>query len=430
MPSKTITIHEDLLYFVWKTKLFDLRELVGTRGEKIRILEWGHQNHDSGPDFSEAKIEIDGTLWIGNVEMHIRASDWRRHGHQNDLAYSNTILHVVLEDDEEILLDGQARLVCLELNDRISKRVKEKYKSLQVAQDWIPCAGQVCTVQSLVVKYWLARVGTDRLAAKTSNLAETLQSVGSDWEEAFYRVLLQNFGFKVNATPCQLLAEGLPRSLLMKHKNSLVQIEALLFGQAGLLPAEGTDPYVVKLIQEYQHLKNKYQLSPIPTQSWKFMRLRPANFPTVRLAQFAVLFFRTNHLFSKMLAAQSIKELTEMFGSDVSAYWKTHYRFDSESTKKQKRLGKDAIRLLIINTVVPFVFYYGRYHDHQEHCDRAIRLLEDLPPENNGIIRKFKDLGVESDNALESQALLQLKKSYCDMRKCLSCAIGSSLLAG
>lgn len=428
MQDHLHSIKEDLLYYVWKTQNFDQKELRTSCGQRVSILDIGRQNFDSGPDFHDCRVEIGATLWVGQVEMHVRSSDWYKHGHAKDLAYSNVILHVVMIDDQPVTMYNII-LPCIALDQRVSTEIKKRYQQLQQAREWIPCAQHLDHIDHLSRRAMLDRVVASRLKLKTTYLAEQLNTSANDWEDSFYRLLLRHFGFKTNAAACEQLAQSLPLRILGKHRHSLVQIEALLFGQAGFLSVTFSDPYPLLLQREYQHLKHKYSLASMPAFVWKFMRMRPANFPTIRIAQFAVLFFRTKHLFSKTLAARNVKELVHMLHADVSDYWKTHYRFEEESVKKNKHLGIAAIRLLIINVVVPTLFLYGKQMGKSYFQQHALDLLSSLPAEDNKVVRGFHRLGWKAHNAIDSQAMLALKTSYCDQHKCLQCTIGHRILS-
>ncbi|MCB0685550.1 MAG: DUF2851 family protein [Saprospiraceae bacterium] len=421
-------ISEELLYYVWRLKNFNHRKLTTTTGKVIQIMDTGIRNHDSGPDFLHAKIKIGDRIWAGHVEMHVVSSDWTKHQHQHDPAFQNVILHVVYEEDVKINLPNGEELACLPLKQRIDDAIVMNYRLLMENALWIPCAKNERKISPPALQAWYERTLVERLGAKTLKLHQVLQDTEYDWEEAFYRLLGRNFGFSVNADAFEALLIALPRKILVKHKNRLFQLEALLFGQAGFLEEDFVDEYPRELQTEYRFLQKKYALNPIPKHYWKFMRMRPANFPTIRIAQFAILFFKTVHLFSKMLAAQSIKEVYIMFQSDVSAYWKTHYTFDQESEKKPKKLGKSSIDLLVINTVVPFLFHYGQVQMRENLQDKSLRFLDELQPENNQVIKNFKALNFKVSSAFDTQALLQLKKDYCDAKRCLECAIGNSIL--
>jgi len=423
-----ISVSEELLYYVWNLKRFDLSNLQTSRGREIQIISGGYRNQDSGPDFLHAKIRIGKELWAGHVEMHVRSSDWLRHNHQSDKAFENVILHVVYDHDKSIDLPNGEELACLELKDRIGRDVLVGYEQLMQSSTWIPCENNIRPISAPARQAWYERILVERLIAKTSRIDAVLEATENDWEEAFYRALFRNFGFRVNADAFEALSISLPRIILMKHKDKLKQIEAILFGQAGLLGERFADDYPEALRKEYEFLQKKYKLTPISSQQFRFMRMRPANFPTIRLAQFAVLTYRTDHLFSKMLAAQSIKEIINMFQTEVSGYWNTHYTFDHISEKKSKKLGKSSIELLIINTIVPFIFHYGRLHHYEDFQERALRFLADLRAESNQVIKKYSELDFAATSAFDSQALLQLKSEYCDKKKCIECAIGISIL--
>jgi len=421
-------MQEDFLHYLWRLKRFDISDLKTTQGEALEIRRAGQLNPHAGPDFTDARIRIGDTLWAGNVEMHLLASDWRRHGHQDDEAYANVILHVVLEEDEPILRPDGQRLPCLELKKRVPRGLAGIYAKLMHSEYWIPCQPQFSTTAGLTRQLWLDRLLVERLEEKTAAIHRSLQQQGGDWEATFYQYLARNFGVRVNAEPFEQLARSLPLQLLLKHRQQLFQLEALLFGQSGLLTNDWLDAYPRRLRKEYQHLAGLYGLSPMPAASWKFLRLRPAGFPTVRIAQFATLLHQTGHLFSKVLAARNIREVENMFEVRLSNYWKNHYVFDKESPSRPKALGRSAVHLLIINAIVPFLFLYGAERREERLQQRALRLLEEVPAENNQVIRHWRALGMDPRSAYQSQALLQLKKRYCARHRCLQCAIGHAIL--
>lgn len=423
-------ITEELLYYIWSLKRFDLTDLNTTKGSPIQIINWGHRNKNSGPDFLEAKIKIGNETWAGHVEMHVKASDWRRHRHQNDAAFSNVILHVVFEADEEIVLVDDEELACLELQNRVAKPLISHYKSLIDSQYHIPCQGNLAHVdlQSPAVIGWYESILVERLISKTKRIDMILEHTQGDWEEAFYRMLGRNFGFKVNGDTFEALTIALPRKILLKYRSNLKQIEALIFGQAGMLEGDWEDSYPGSLKEEFQHLKSLHNLAPLSQHRWKFMRLRPANFPTIRLAQFAVLIYGNVHLFSRALAAASIKELLHMFRSEVSGYWKTHYRFEMETLKTSKKLGVSSICLILINTVIPFLFHFGKVNGQLEMQEKALEFLQEIKAEKNKIIEEFSALNFQISSAFDSQALLQLYSEYCKNKRCLECAIGNKIL--
>lgn len=421
-------MQEDLLHFAWRLKRFDLSDLYTTDGQAIEILQFGEMNRHAGPDFLNARIRIGDTLWAGNVEMHLKTSDWELHRHGEDRSYDNVILHVVLDEDRVITRPSGEKIPCLELKKRIPNRVSRIYKSLLNNEYWIPCQHQFYDVKSGIKQFWLDRLLVDRLESKTRQMVQQLESNKYDWELTFYQLLAKNFGMKVNAEAFDQLARSLPLPVWQLYRNRLFQLEALLFGQAGMLAVDFSDEYPRKLQKEYRFLKHKHQLSPIAGHQWKFLRMRPANFPTIRIAQFAMLLHQSNHLFSKMLAAENVLEIEHMFTLTISNYWRDHYTFDKNAAGRQKKLGKTAIHLLIINTIAPLLFLYGNWKKEEKYKDRALQLLEELPAEKNHIIEQWKNLGIRVDSAYASQALLQLKKHYCDQKACLQCAIGSALL--
>ncbi len=421
---------EDLLHYVWRLQRFDSVDLQTTEGQPIRIQMIGEHNHHSGPDFTNARIEIGKTLWAGNVEMHLNASDWRMHQHQSDPAYDNVILHVVLDEDEKISRQNGSRIPCLELKKRISSKLSKVYQKFLHNENWIPCQHHFYEVGNMTKVLWLDRLLVERLECKTIVIEKILQGNTNNWEATFYQMLARNFGVKVNAEPFERLARTLPLSILAKHKNDLFQIEALLFGQSGLLEDTFEDDYPNRLKKEYQFLQKKYQLTPMEKTNWRFLRMRPANFPTIRIAQFAQLIFQSVHLFSKILVARNVREIQNMFELKLSNYWQTHYVFDKASVKRNKSLGKNAIHLFIINTITPFLFLYGNRKSEEDYKDRAFQLLEEVPAEKNNIITRWEELGMIPKSAYETQALLQLKNEYCEKVRCLECSIGCGILKG
>lgn len=421
-------MRESFLHFLWRWRRFDAQNLTTTEGKTIEILHPGEWNTDAGPDFFNARLRIADTVWAGNVEMHLRASEWQVHGHSGDPAYDNVVLHVVLEEDQPVVRANGERIPCLELNGRIPAKVLETYQRLEHERAWIPCRQFFKEVPDIIRLNWLDRLLAERLEQKTGVIAEVLDATGNHWEETFYRLLARNFGLKVNVEPFEALARSLPLLTLAKHKNDLKQIEALLFGQAGFLEEPYVDEYPLELAREYQFLRHKYQLTPLAKVQWKFLRLRPANFPTVRLAQFAALVHQSAHLFSKILETSNLRELEHLFDVEPGVYWLTHFQFDTASVKRKKSTGRDFVHLLIINTIAPFLFHYGKSKKQEEFQRRALQLLEELPPEANALLDGWAELGVRPRNAYQTQALIQLKTKYCDDRRCLECAIGNVIL--
>jgi hypothetical protein len=434
LPISNINIHqttamkEELLHYVWRMHRFDLAELVTTQGEKVEILDFGEYNRHGGPDFFNVRIRIGETLWAGNVEMHLKASEWLRHGHQEDRAYDNVILHVVLDEDERVFRANGEPIPCLELRRRIPGRLSKTYRKLLHSEYWIPCQYQFYSVPEVTRDLWLDRLLVERLEHKTDAIARRLKDNRGDWEETFYQCLAMGFGLRINVEPFEQLSRSLPLKLLTKHRNNLFQIEALLFGQSGLLEQSFLDDYPQRLKKEYDFLAGKYGLIPLSAEQWKFLRLRPANFPTLRLAQLASLVYSSTHLVSKALAAESLIEIANMFNLKLSHYWYPHYVFDKISPKREKKLGRATIELIVINVIAPFLFLYGQHKAEERFKDQAVRLLEEIPSERNHLLDRWKELGLNPVSAYQTQALIQLKNEYCDKKKCLECAIGNAIL--
>jgi hypothetical protein len=422
-------MQEDFLHFLWRFRRFDHSNLTTTEGEPLEILHPGDYNSHAGADFSNARLKIGTTEWAGNVEMHLRASDWLQHRHQDDPAYGTVILHVVLEEDRPVLRQTGERIPCLEMKKRVPASLAGLYKKLLHNEYWIPCRHQFFSVAEVTKNLWLDRMLVDRLEQKTEAIRQALERNRNDWEETFYQVLARNFGMRVNAEPFEALARSLPQKILAKHRDNPLQIEALLFGQAGLLEGDfAGEDYPAKLKTEYVFLQKKYGLSPLSAVVWKFLRLHPGNFPTIRIAQFAGLVQRSVHLFSKVMEAETWADNERFFDVSLDGYWLTHYTFGKISPRKKKSLGQEAIRLIGINTIAPFLFVYGCMRGESLYKDKALQLLEELPPERNAIIAGWEKLGMEPKSAYQTQALLQLKNEYCQRKRCLHCAIGGAIL--
>lgn len=398
-----------------------------TDGQPIEVIYPGIRNHDAGPDFAQARIRIGPTLWAGSVEMHINASDWYKHGHDTDPAYENVVLHLVYQEDKKVYDRSRNPIPTLQVKGCFDEHLLLNYRRFTDSRAWLPCARLAPSVQRFTWLAWLDRMATERLEDKTQVVLELASSTQFDWEETFWRLLLINLGFKVNQEAFELLGRALPFNLMLRHADQLHQLEALLLGVAGLLPAEPTDEYMAKLNAEYNFLKSKYNLKTMQASAWKFMRMRPANFPTIRMAQAAMLVHKHGRIFSRVLA-EPPEKLSEMFGVETSQYWQTHYRPGEPSPARKKIIGEDAIRLIMINTVARVLFAYGYAHKDETHKDRAMMLLEQLPAENNNLTRRFSEAGITATNALHSQALLHLHRYYCAPRQCLECRIGSLLI--
>lgn len=420
-------MNEDFLQFIWKHRLFHPNKLKTEQEEGIKVIHPGQQNRDAGPDFFNARIRIGETTWAGNVEIHQRSSDWFRHKHEQDAAYDNVVLHVVQKNDKEIKNTKGEIIPTVELE--YPGYLEQNYETLLKSKQWISCADSFHEVDPLELQIWFHGLMVERLQQKTANIIQQLSLNNNDWNETFYQFLARNFGFKTNTVPFELLSRALPLSVLSKHKSDLFQLEALLFGTAGLLNEQLLgDDYFLALRQEFSFLYKKYKLHPIEPHLWKFLRLRPVNFPTVRLAQFAALIHQSTALFSHLVEEKDLSKIHQLFNVKASDYWDTHYRFNKTSPKRQKSLGDSAFQNIIINTVVPFLFVYGDYHNQQQLKDKALDFLENLPAEKNSILDNWQKLGVEVRSAFDSQALIQLKNCYCNPKNCLNCRIGTKLI--
>ena len=416
---------ESILHYVWQYKLFP-PTLTTIDGESVEVIDVGRLNTDAGPDFFNAKLKIAETLWAGNVEFHSLSSDWKRHRHLDDKAYNNVILHVVEKADAEVFRTNGEKIPQVEL--KVPENVRKNYEELLAGKTWIACEKSIHRVENFKISAWKNTLLTERLEQKTEAIFRLLEQTENHWEEAFYISLARSFGFGVNSQPFELTAKSLPLSVLAKHKDDLFQLEALLFGQAGLLGKATDDDYSQRLQKEYAFLQAKYHLKPIEASQWKLLRLRPDNFPHVRLAQFAGLIHTSSKLFSKIVEQSSVDELRNLFRCEVSEYWQKHYLFGTESRVSKKHIGSSSIDVLLINTVIPFLFAYGRKKNDETLTEKSIGLLENIPAENNAIVKKWKELGVTAENAFHTQALLQLKKNYCDEKKCLRCRVGHQVL--
>ncbi len=417
---------EDLLQFIWKHCFIEKRsELKTTESEPLQIIETGTLNTNSGPDFLNAKLKIGDTLWAGNIELHLKASDWLRHKHDENPTYKKIILHVVYEND--VMVDSDSATV--ELKNHIRPSMLERYEQLMRIDKQIPCQTHLKDIGKLRKTHMLERVLIERLERKTQIIEELLSKTNNHWEAVFYILIARNFGLKINQEPFQKIAENTPLKLFAKHKNQLTHIEAILFGQAGFLENDFDEPYFLELKKEYAFLKQLYSLKNIPVHRINFLRLRPANFPTIRLAQLAKLLYQSSHLLSKILETKNLKELIKLFDVEASEYWNTHYRFNvCSETDSVKRLGRSFVELLIINTVIPFVFIYGKSKGENQYCNRAMHWLEELKPEKNNITKAMKSAGFELKSAKDSQALIELKTNYCDSKQCLNCRIGYAIM--
>ena len=422
---------EEFLHYLWKYSLYYPEKLFDSSGNIIQVIRPGEYNRDSGPDFFNARISIAGTIWAGNVEIHTKASHFNIHGHHDDPAFNNVILHVVAEIDKKVFNSRGEELLTTELFYDYS--LYERYLSLVNNPYIIACQDELNSINSMIVKHWLNSVVIERLEGKSDLILKILKDTGNDWEETFYRLLSRYFGFRVNTEPFEMLATALPFRLIRKHADNIFQIEALLFGTAGMLQ-EGlfrealNDEYYIALIKEYRILSAKYSLKPIHGWLWKFSKLRPVNFPSIRISQLAAMVSVAGGLFSKVTEIDDIRHLRELFEVSASGYWNDHYIFGKKCRNFTKKTGSQAADILIINAVIPVLFVYGKYRDRQDLCERAITILENITAEDNKILKEWESSGLVAESAFYSQALIQLRNEYCKRRRCLDCRIGSKLI--
>jgi len=418
---------EDFLQFIWQFSLIENNKTQALTGEEIEIINPGSKNIHAGPDFFNARIKINNIEWAGNVEIHIKSSDWIKHNHHNDSLYNNVILHVVYENDTDLSNDvlKQIPIILLKFN----KSYLNQYSELVENKTGIACSGKTQAIEPFRVKTYLTSLAVDRLQKKALSISEILRQNQNNWEETLYQVIAKNFGFQVNSQPFEMLARSIPLSALSRQKNNLLQIEALLLGQSGLLQnANNNDTYVKDLIREYNNLKVKYFLRPLDYKIWRFMRVRPLNFPTLRIAQLAKLIHKSHPLFVKIIESSSPKELESVFNIEASDFWNNYYDFDSPSKIAVKKLGKVAYNYIVINTIAPFLFLFGKMKDEESFIDKSLAMLESIEAENNHIIKLWQETGINPINALESQALIHLHNEYCNKRKCIDCSIGCYLI--
>ncbi len=420
-------MNEKLLQFIWQFQYFNTHALFTTEGETMKIEKPGKPNQHQGPDFMEAMIVIGGTRWAGNVELHVLASDWYRHGHRSDIRYANIILHVVWEEDRKVY-DAMSHLFpTLVLQPLVSKLMLDRYRMLMENLQGIPCRRFLPALEPIAWMAWKERLAAERLERKSKEIIQRLNYCKGNWEECCWQLLAHNFGIRINAQLFEQVAVHLPYSLLARHRSNLLQVEALLFGQANLLTTKFNEAYPLSLQKEYRYLKKKYQLVTIPKQP-AFLRMRPVTFPTIRLAQLAMLVYRQPVLFSLIRDAPDLGELQKIYMVTAGHYWDTHYRFEETAQEQPKHLGKQMADILMINTVTPLLFAYGIYTGDNTCREKAVSWLLQLPKETNRITSEWAALGIASQHALDSQALIELTNHYCLNRLCLSCAAGNRIL--
>jgi hypothetical protein len=425
---------ENVLQYVWKNKLYGNISLFSCSDTPVEVIDPGILNRDAGPDFFNAKVRIGDLLWAGNIEVHSRASDWYYHKHDTDPSYDSVILHVVGIDDARAFRTNNEPIQQLVLD--IPERILHNIDWLLSRDSPVSCSERLPLIPHIYISDWMTALLVERLKRKTDDITKRMDSYMNDWNEVFYITLMRNFGFGANADAFELLARSLPYKIILKHRNSSLQIEALLFGQSGLLdefpeakdnaPAGETDPsgYIDKLCREYSFLRKKYQLEPVNSYMFKKLRVRPVNFPYVRLAQLSSVFIKNDLLFSCIIDSEDLKTIRSLFDVELSPFWKNHYNFHHLSADKNKSPGRNTIDVILVNTVAPVLYAYGKYKNEPDYCERATAILEQLPPEKNSIVKLFTCCGIKVYNAGDSQSLIQLRREYCDKKKCLYCRIG------
>ena len=419
---------EELLHAAWQFGLFDKTNLITDEGEEVEILHPGLYNKNSGPDFFNGRIRLDGVLLAGNIEIHVKSDDWYSHGHQHDSAYENVILHLVWDKGKQIRC-GKRIIPTISLKDKVWPSAIENFNELMASLERISCEKRIHTVPDSMVRMWLARMTAERLEHKAENARRLVSDLKYSPEQAFFILLAGNFGFHVNREPFEELAKGLDVKLFSKHKSSQFQIEALLFGRAGLLQRDFSDTYASELQKEFSFLRLKYNVPSMNPASWKFGRTRPANFPTIRLAQLAALIYKSKFLMSAILEIESTAALRQLFLTEVSTYWQTHYDFDKPAKKTGKNLSDSSIDLLLVNTVAPFLFFSGMRTGDEHLKEKALSVLESVKPENNHITAIWRDVGFSAKCAADSQGMIHLFRMYCMQKLCLNCSIGNKLLS-
>ena len=417
---------EQLLHYVWKHKIFSLKELKTTTGQQVEVIDTGLANTDAGPGFFNAKLKLDGALWIGNIEIHERSSDWFKHGHHADADYNSVILHIASEIDMEISRSNGERIPQIQLI--CPEAVRTNYKELLETASYPPCYRIIPSLSPFTAHSWMSALQMERFEQKATLLNERLKRCQGNWEDAFFITLARNFGFGLNGDAFETWAHQLPFRAVDKHRNDLFQIEAIFFGQAGILEDSDGDGYYLRLKKEYIYLQHKFELIPMNTSLWRFLRLRPTNFPHIRIAQLACLYHRAYGLLSRIMETETLQGVRDILKGGTSEYWLTHYTFGGSSPSRPKTLSNTSLDLLIINTVVTFLYAYGLHKGNPVLCARAGSFLEELKAENNYITRMWEQCGMKTSNAADSQALIQLKKEYCDKKKCLYCRIGYEYL--
>lgn len=422
-------MNERLLQFIWQFQYFNKSNLQTEQGERLRIIHQGLFNTHQGPDFLDAKIFIGDHQWAGNIEIHIKSSDWLKHSHTDDKNYANIVLHVVWQHDTEISSTNGSILPTLTIQHLVPKLLLDRFRQLMLLGTFVPCEGYLPMLDEMKWMAWKERLAIERLQRKSAEVLQLLKAANNHWEEIFWWLLARNFGIKVNADVFEAIAKSLPINILAKHKNQIHQLEGLLFGQAGLLETDFSEDYPQLLKREYAFLSRKYQLKPVPVKPF-FLRMRPANFPSLRLAQLAMLVNSSSHLFSKVKETNTLSNIKVLLNVTANDYWHYHYLFDQPGEFRPKQIGNQMIDNIIINTIIPVVFAFGLYAKDEVMKEKALQWLSELSPEKNTITQKWASFHVENKSALQSQALIELKNNYCNVRRCLECPVGNAVLKG
>lgn len=427
---------ELLLHYVWKHKMFPLKPLMTTDGQSVEVIDSGLHNYDAGPDFFNAKIVIGGNMWVGNVELHDKASDWYSHGHNKNDNYNNVVLHVVGKEGPVTITANNHNVPQLVLE--IPDNVMTNYRDLLSTEHFPPCYEMISNLDRITIHSWMNYLQTERLQRKTEDIEKRVSQCNGSWEEALFITMARNYGFGVNGDAFEIWAQNIPLSFAARHRDDIIMTEALFMGQAGLLDintipemyrAEAEkDGYFNHLLTEYRHLSHMFNLTPIDVKLWKFLRMRPQNFPHIRISELAELYHSRRNDLSKLIECKDVIQIKELLKAKVTPYWETHYTFGSTSCKTSKSISDSSLNLIVINTAIPMLFAYGKHRQDERLCNRAFDMLNCLKPEINYITRAWDACGIKAENAGDSQALIQLKKEYCDKRNCLRCRFGYEYL--
>lgn len=418
---------EDLLHYVWKHRLFQ-KDIKTTDGTPIEIIDVGLHNHNDGADFFNAKIKVADKVWAGNVEIHKSSSDWKKHKHDTNKAYNSVILHVVERADCDVYTESGDKIQQCEIT--YPKHIKDNIEYLLYSNINTPCSNYIHTIPQIHLNGWMGTLLLERLERKSNDIQQLLERFNNSWDDVFYILLARSFGFGLNSDAFQRLALNLPLMYIQKQRSDIQQVEALLLGQAGLLEkAEYQDEYFLLLQREYKNLQVKYSLTPLDSSLFRKMRVRPGSHPCIRIAQLSTLLYKEDKLFSRIITCTDVGKIRLMLHENASEYWQTHYSFGEVSDRKSKYVGDSSLDVLIINAVVPTLFSYGKYIGDEALCERALSFLEEIKSESNSIVRDFSKYGLQVKTAHDSQAVIQLRREYCEKRKCLFCRIGFHILA-